>query len=122
MGLVMPIPHNLHAEALPEYSPEEERDYDQLNSIVLRGLRDRRFPFSIELRTKRHNGWYVGDVDFSPSAIQRNTTDLQDAGFLVTIKSVDQPIASEGGGESITYQVMTVNRRVKPDLPPPYSK
>jgi hypothetical protein len=115
----MPIPKELHAGVLPQYNKQEEHDYECLSQNVLHGLRRADFPFELELRTKRHNGWYVADVDFTPSSIERVKKDLEEAQYIVHIREVKEDLYNH----SIKYQVMRVLRphTIVSDSPPPYS-
>jgi len=113
----MPIPPELHASALSEYSAQEEKDYQELNRLILAHLRSKNWPFVIPL------------ADFTQSAIDRTTEEVHEAGFVCSIEMRFNSFSTKN------FPVMCVNRPKRtraatlPKLiplpvsssPPPYS-
>jgi hypothetical protein len=115
----MPIPKELYCDALPTYSVPEEFDYDDLSSSVVQHLRKLQFPILLELRTKRHDGHSVVDMDFKQSAIDRVRADLHEAGYNSEVLSRSNCI---GNNEYVHYQVIRITKPLKENKPSVYSK
>ncbi len=111
----MPIPLELHAANLPDVTPKEMFDYEELMGNVIRQLRNNSFPFTLELRTKRSSGFGVVDHNFLPYAIDRCQKEIIEAGFGVKVNDIEHFISHEYG--TVYYKEMTVSKFSKPNLP-----
>ena len=106
----MPLPKDLCANVLPVVSKQEEFDYGELSGWVVRFLQQLEFPIVLELRTKRHDGFSVVNVDFHSNAIQRVQTDLLEGGYDVEIQQKTINLGNEY--MPVHFQIMRITKHV----------